>query len=133
MTSPTNPNSSPELTEVERVARAIASAEWSRDARLRHIEREIGDSALSYAERSWGLWTEHAEAAIQALSSKNELPSEMLRAADAWDAHCLAVERCNAAIPDLEATKAERAVYDERYRASEQAKRDMYGVAFELA
>ena len=60
-------------------------------------------------------------------------PDLIERAADAWDAHCLAVERTNAAIPDLEATSAERAVYDERYRASEQAKRDMYGAAFELA
>jgi hypothetical protein len=116
-----SPNPSPELTEVERVARAIASKQF--------VGVEWQDLAGHQRDLLW----RESQAAIQALSSKNELPSELVRAADAWDAHCLAVERCNAAIPDLEATKAERAVYDERYRASEQAKRDMYGVAFELA
>lgn len=46
---------------------------------------------------------------------------------EAWDAHVVAVERMNAAIPDiLTATRAEREVYDERYRASEEAKREWY-------
>ncbi len=45
---------------------------------------------------------------------------------DAWDKHCDAVERMNAAIPAINSTPAERAVYDERYRASEDAKRDWY-------
>lgn len=44
----------------------------------------------------------------------------------AWDAHVEANDRTNAAIPDIDATRAERAVYDERYRASEEAKREWY-------
>lgn len=45
---------------------------------------------------------------------------------DAWDKHCEAVERMNAAIPAINSTSAERAVYDERYRAAEDAKRDWF-------
>ena len=44
----------------------------------------------------------------------------------AWDAHVAANDRTNAAIPAIDATRAERAVYDERYRASEEAKREWY-------
>ena len=41
---------------------------------------------------------------------------------EAWDAN----DRTNAAIPAIDATRAERAVYDERYRVSEEAKREWY-------
>lgn len=51
----------------------------------------------------------------------------------AWDAHVAANERTNAAIPAIQSTPAERAVYDERYRASEQAKRDWFAAATALA
>lgn len=46
----------------------------------------------------------------------------------AWDKHCDAVSRMNAARPDVlgHATRAERQVYDERYFASEDAKRDWF-------
>lgn len=46
---------------------------------------------------------------------------------DAWDKHCAAVERMNAARPDIAtATRAEYALYDERYQAAEEAKRDWF-------
>jgi hypothetical protein len=44
----------------------------------------------------------------------------------AWDAHVEANDRTNAAVPPIDATRAERAVYDERYRSSEEAKREWY-------
>jgi hypothetical protein len=74
MTSPTNPNSSPELTEV--VAQALYEC----------AQRENGNpSALPWAivadGKTAGRWRAYATAAIQALSSKNELPSERLKAA----------------------------------------------------
>lgn len=53
--------------------------------------------------------------------------------ADAWDAYGLALAQTNAAIPAINSTPAERAVYDERYRVSEEAKREMYRVAWEAA
>jgi hypothetical protein len=65
MTSPTNPNSSPELTEVERVARAIASKQF--------VGVEWQDLAGHQRDLLW----RESQAAIQALSSKTELPSEI--------------------------------------------------------
>lgn len=51
----------------------------------------------------------------------------------AWDAHCQALERTNEAIPPIDATKAEREVYRERYQASEEAKRTWFSAATALA
>lgn len=68
----------------------------------------------------------------QARRQAHSLPGDALREAladifAAWDAHVEANERTNAAIPDITtATRAEYAVYDERYRVSEEAKREWY-------
>lgn len=52
---------------------------------------------------------------------------------EAFDAHKVANERTNAAIPDITtATRAEYAVYDERYRISEEAKRDWHKAIFDI-
>jgi hypothetical protein len=73
MTSPTNPNSSPELTEVERVARAICAASGNDPDRLTYHTVEPGVQE-PYGP-AWCHYEPEARAAIQALSSKNELPS----------------------------------------------------------
>lgn len=58
---------------------------------------------------------------------------EKLRLAEqAWLAHVNATERTNAAIPAIDATRAEREVYDERYTASEECKRAMWAAALDL-
>lgn len=67
------------------------------------------------------------------LPADREAIARVIAVADAWDAHCLANARTNAAIPAIDGTRAERAVYDERYRASEEAKREMYRAAQEFA
>ena len=59
---------------------------------------------------------------------------ERLRAASlAWDRHCKAVARMNAARPDRGlGTPAEDLLYGERYRAAEEAKRDWWSAALGL-
>lgn len=102
---------------------------------------EIEAVAVRIAQERHGSHDEHPtlyaacyEGVLAALShplpaDREAIAREALAVADAWDAHCMAVERCNAAIPAIDGTRAERAVYDEHYRASEQAKRDMYSAA----
>lgn len=66
-----------------------------------------------------------------------EMVERLRAAATAWRDHVSAVEQCNAARPDYfkrgGATPAEKALYDERYKASEEAKRDLWKVAHDLA
>jgi hypothetical protein len=55
-------------------------------------------------------------------------------AADAWDRFVAAREAMNAARPDpMHATKAEYALYDERYRADHEAEREHHRTAIALA
>jgi hypothetical protein len=72
MTSPTNPNSSPELTEVERVEGLIDNLVYA-----------IADPDFSHEERTER--REKLSAAIQALSSKNELPSATMNSSPITD------------------------------------------------
>lgn len=46
---------------------------------------------------------------------------------DSWNKHAAAVEAMNAARPDVVATPAERALYSERYKAAQEAEREMRG------
>lgn len=62
-----------------------------------------------------------------------ELEGLLAKAADAWEAFVTARERMNAAIPSLDATQAERAVYDERYKADHAAEREHWQTAIGLA
>lgn len=68
-----------------------------------------------------------ATQAMVAVNSEDALREALTDIFAAWDAHVEANDRTNAAIPPIGATRAEREVYDERYRASEDAKRDWYG------
>lgn len=66
---------------VEKMARAISRAHFERLKRLGHPTAQTeGDTADGYSERCWGLWTDHAKAALEALRE----PSEgMVEAGDA--------------------------------------------------
>lgn len=58
----------------------------------------------------------------------------LAKAADAWNAFVKARAAMNAAIPDaIHATPADRALYDERYRADHEAERVHWRTAIELA
>jgi len=54
-------------------------------------------------------------------------------ASSAWSDFCTKREAMNSAIPSLDASPAERALYDERYKADHEAEREHFRTALELA
>lgn len=90
-----------------------------------------GESLAAWNRRTFATRAENAQ--VPHLGDREAIAREALKAADAWDAHCIASERTNAAIPAIDGTRAERAVYDERYRASEEARREMHRAACDFA
>lgn len=62
-----------------------------------------------------------------------ELREALVKVRDARVAFVEARERMNATIPALDASPAERALYDERYQADHKAERAMWTAAIEFA
>ena len=127
MTKPPEPVVTGEL-KVTQDARD-AAAKWaksnSRHAQAANIKRgSCDDAPIVKAFASF-------ERAILARTA-NALPGDVgMREAladvfAAWDAHAASNDRTNEAIPPMGATRAEREVYAERYKASEEAKRDWF-------
>lgn len=112
------------------------------------------DTAMSNEQRAWEMWAVHPTdlrnmglnreefflAHLRAAALSKPTPVEaglreaLEQAADAWDAFVKAREAMNAAVPDLmTGTPAERALYDERYRADHEAEREHFRTAIVLA
>ena len=98
-------------TRTQQTARSADIAQRLQDYMEQHhgvcLSASEWDAVATFAARSADVGREAIEAVFAA-----------------WDKHCAANERTNAAIPPISSTPAERAVYDERYRASEEARRE---------
>lgn len=99
----------------------------------------LPDSNTGVQASSLGIMTEQP---VSVAATRSTPPSPALdaatiervrAAADAWEAFVTARQAMNAAIPAIDATPAERALYDERYKADHEAEREHYRTACALA
>jgi hypothetical protein len=70
---------------------------------------------------------------VQTPASTDEVTEALREAAGAWDAFCSARAAMNEAIPTITVTPAERALYDERYKADHETERAHWSTAIKLA
>lgn len=123
----------------ERIASAAALDAYRRasNAFAEYMGDPDGNEPIDTADNAAALVIEDYARALTLSPPSDDVlrvaPASLIAFFKAWDDYVVANDRTNAAIPAVSSTPAERAVYDERYRASEEARRDWWRAAETLA